>query len=171
MRIGLMVLAMFAALWAVAALQFYGGTPGLALLPIGLSLALIVYGWRGSAMVPSHGPHVGKLIALWSAVEAVAIIVTQIVLQNLHRSDLMVPFVAIIVGLHLFPLARGIPVRLYHATGAGLVLAGLIGLLLPAPERSIAVAISAALILWATVLIMVLSARRIAAGSPSLRQS
>jgi hypothetical protein len=167
MRIGLLVLTMFAAAWASVGLLVSGGARGLILLPIALSLALLACGWRGSGLVRSRGPHVGKLVGLWSAIEGVAIIVTENVLQNLHRGDLIFPSVAIIVGLHFFPLARGIPVRLYHATGAGFVFAGLVGLLLPAAERPMAVGMSAALILWATALVVVLRARQVAATSPS----
>jgi len=162
MRIGLLVLTVFAAAWASAGLLLSARPPGLILLPVALSAALLAWGWREPGTAGSRGPHVGKLVGRWSAIEGVAIFVTGNVLQNLHRGDLMVPAIAIIVGLHFFPLARGIPVRLYHATGAGLVLAGIIGLLLPAAERPMAVGMSAALVLWATALIVLLRARKTA---------
>jgi hypothetical protein len=163
MRIVLLVLTTFATAWAWAALQLSGAAPALILLPISLSLALIVSGWRGSGMVPSRGQHVGKVVALWSTIEVVAILVTANLVQYLHRDDLMFPLVAVIVGLHFFPLARSIPVRLYHGTGAGFVVAGLVGLLLPAAERPVAVGLGAALILWATALVVVLRVRPLAA--------
>lgn len=163
MRVVLVVLTVFAAAWAWAALRVSGDALGLILLPIAISLALLACGWRGSRAFPSRGPRAGKVISLWSAIEVAAILVTANVLQYLHRGDLMFPAAAIIVGLHFFPLARGIPVRLYHATGAGFVLAGLIGLLLPAAERPMAVGMSAALVLWATALVVVLRTRLVAA--------
>lgn len=165
-RIALLVLTVFAALWAWAALRFSGGAPGLVLLPIALSLALLAWGWRGAGMFPSRGSRVGKVVGLWSSIEVVALLVTANILQNLHRGDLMFPAAAIIVGLHFFPLALGIPTRLYHATGAGLVLAGLIGLLVPAAERPLVVGLSAAFILWATALVIVVRARRVMATVP-----
>lgn len=97
-------------------------------------------------MAPSQGPHVRKLVGWWSAIEVVAIIGSANVLGHLHRSDLMFSSAAIIVGLHFFPLARGIPVRLYYAAGAGMVPAGLIALLLPPSERPLTVGMSAALV-------------------------
>lgn len=166
MRIALFVLAVFAALWAWAAIQFSGGAPGLVVVPIAISLALLALGWRGSGMVPSRGRHVGRVVGLWSAIEVAALLVTANVLENIDRGDLMMPLGAIIVGLHFFPLARGIPVRFYHVTGAGLVFAGLVGLLLPAGERPMSVGIGAALILWGTALVFVLRGRK-AAASPS----
>jgi hypothetical protein len=163
MRVVLLVLTVLAAAWAWIGLRLSGGAPALVLVPIALSLALLASGWRSARMVPSRGPHVGRVVGLWSTIEVVALLVTANVLQYLHRGDLIFPAAAIIVGLHFFPLARGIPVRLYHATGAGFVLAGVAGLLLPAAERPIAVGLSAALILWATALIVVLRARQVPA--------
>ncbi len=124
MRIALVVLSIFAALWAWAAIRFSGGAAGLVVIPIAISLALLAFGWRGSGLVPSRGPHVGKVVGLWTGIEVAALVVTANVLEHSHRADLMMPLGAIIVGLHFFPLARGIPVRAYHATGAGLVAAG-----------------------------------------------
>jgi hypothetical protein len=159
-RIALVVLNVFAALWAWAGLRFSGFAPGLSLLPIVVSLALLAWGWRGVGTVPSRGRHVGRVIAVWSTIEGLALFVTANVLENLDRGDLMLPFGAIIVGLHFFPLARGIPVRLYHATGAGLLLTGIAGLLAPAAERPLLVGLGAALVLWATALVIIVRAPR-----------
>lgn len=166
-RIALLVLTLFAVAWSWAALQLSRAAPSLILIPIAISLALLAWGWRSSGLFPTRGQHVGKVVGLWSSIEVAALLVTANVLQNLHRGDLMLPLGAIIVGLHFFPLARGIPVRLYHATGAGFVFAGLVGLLLPAANRPIVVGIGAALILWATALVVVMRARQVAAASPS----
>jgi hypothetical protein len=166
MRIGLLVLVMFAAAWASLGLRLSGAATGLIFLPIAISAALLAWGWRDVGMVGSRGPHVGRVVGRWSAVEVIAILVATSVVQYLHRDDLIFPAVVIIVGLHFFPLARGIPARLYYATGAGLVLAGIVALLLPAGERANMVCLSAALILWATALAMVLRARQLAAAVP-----
>lgn len=164
-RVALLVLTAFAVAWAWAALKFSGAAPMLILVPIALSVGLLAWGWRGSGMFPSRGPHVGKVVGLWSSIEVVALLVTANLLENIHRGDLMLPIAAMIVGLHFFPLARSIPVRLYHATGAGLVFVGLVGLLLPARERPMVVGMGAALILWGTALVFVLRSRQ-AARSP-----
>ena len=112
MRIVLLVLTMFAAAWAWAALTVSGVAAGFALLPIAISLALLAAGWNGAGMVPSSGPHVGKVAGLWSGVEVIALIIAVNALQHFDRGDLMFPVAAIIVGLHFLPMARGIPVRL-----------------------------------------------------------
>ena len=131
----------------------------LILIPISLSLALVAEGWRGSRSIRSGGRRVGKVVALWSTIEVVALLVAANAVQYLDRGDLLFPAAAIIVGLHFFPLARGIPVRLYYATGAGFLAAGLGGLLVPAAQRPMAVGASAALVLWATALVVVLRVR------------
>ena len=122
-------------------------------------LALVAAGWRGSRSIRSGGRRVGKVVALWSTIEVVALLVAANAVQYLDRGDLLFPAAAIIVGLHFFPLARGIPVRLYYATGAGFLAAGLGGLLVPAAQRPMAVGASAALVLWATALVVVLHVR------------
>lgn len=160
MRVGLLVLTIFAAAWASAGLLFSGRTPGLILVPIAVSLTLLGFGWRRLGSARSAGTHVGKLVGLWSAVEGVAIFVAASVLANLHRSDLMFPAVAIIVGLHFLPLARGLPRTSYYATGAALVMTGLIALLLAAAQRPIVVGLCAALILWATAVQLIWHTRR-----------
>ena len=75
MRIGLLVLTFLAATWASAGLLVSGARPGLILIPIAVSLALLAWGWRGSELVGSSTPNVGKVVGLWSAIEGVAIFV------------------------------------------------------------------------------------------------
>lgn len=168
MRIALLVLSFFAATWASAGLLVSGETPDLILIPIALSLALVFYGWRGQHTLRPRSANAGKILGLWSAVEGLALFVTAIVLQKLDRDDLMFPAMAMIVGLHFFPLARGIPAPSYYATGGALVFAGLIGFILPPAERAIVVGMCAALILWATSLRLILLSRQVeTSSSPS----
>lgn len=162
----LLILTGFAAAWACAALRLSGGPPALLFLPIALSVALLAWGWRGSRTFAQNGRNVRKTVALWSSIEVVALVVTANLLQILGRGDLAFPLAAIIVGLHFLPLARGIPVRLYYATGAGLLLAGGAGLLVGAHERPMVVGFGAALTLWATALVVAQRARR-AQAAPS----
>ena len=163
-RIALIVLGSFAVAWSWVGLHLSGAPTGLMIAPIAVSLAIVAVGWRAAGTVPARGPRVGRLVGLWTAIEFVALFVTANILVNVHRADLMLPAGAIIVGLHFFPLARGIPVRIYNATGAGLVSLGLIGLLLPVDRRPILIGLGAAAILWATALAIIVQARRSAAA-------
>lgn len=162
MRQGMVILAVFAAAWASLALLLSGGAAPLLLLPILVSAALLASGWRASGLVPPRGPHVGRLVGLWSALEGVGILIAGYALQRLHRDDLILSATVIIIGLHFFPLARGIPARIYHGTGAALVALGFGALLLPRAQQPIAVCLGAALILWATMLVAMRDARRLA---------
>jgi len=154
----MIVLAVFAAAWACSGVLLSGGAAAFAHLPVLISGTLLAWGWRRTGMVPSRGPHVGKLVGRWSAAEGVAILIASYVLQRLHREELIFSVTVIIIGLHFFPLARGIPVPLYHATGAAFVSLGLVALLLPGAQQAVVVCLGAALILWGTVLVAMLRA-------------
>ena len=157
-RIALLVLNVFAALWAWIGLKLSGVVPAFTLLPFAVSLVLLAYGWRGAGSIPGGGSRAGKVVGLWSAIEVVALLIAANVLEHFHRPDLMLPIGAAIVGLHFFPLARGIPVKLYYATGGGLLLAAVVGFLVPVADRALVVGMGAAVVLWATALLIVLQA-------------
>jgi hypothetical protein len=162
-RIALLVLSGFAVAWSWAALRFSGAAMGLIVVPIAISLALTLAGWRDAGAVPARGSRVGRLVALWTGIEFATLFFVANVFATLHQLNLMFPAAAAIVGLHFFPLARGIPVRAYYATGTGLLAIALIGLLLPADQRPVVVGLGAALILWATVGTIIVTARQAAA--------
>ena len=161
MRTGIIVLNVFAALWGGAAIVSAHWPLWLIALPVLVSGGMI--GWAGRALAHVGARHdaarVGRLVGIWSAVEGVAILVAVNVLNAIGRGDAIGPAIAIIVGLHFLPLARGIPVRLYYATGGAIVLAGALALLLPGPERLPAAGVAAALILWASALAIILRGR------------
>lgn len=163
-RIALIVLNTFAALWAWAGLHLAGFGPGLSLLPVVVSLAILAWGWRQGAVVPARGPGVGRLIGLWTGIEYAALILVGNLVASHHRPELMLPLGAIIVGLHFIPLARGIPVRTYYATAAGLLLVGSIGLLLADKEQALVVGLGAALVLWGTAIAL---GRMVPAAEPA----
>jgi hypothetical protein len=170
-RIALLVLTVFAVVWASAAIWLSGASHGLILLALSVSLSLLAFGWESSGRVGTRGPQVGRVVGIWSTIEGLALFITANVLGNLQRADLMLPAGAIIVGLHFFPLARGMPARVYYATGSGLVLVGTVGLLLPQGSRPMIVGLGAALILWATALTIVLRTRGPAPTSHSVSRA
>jgi len=112
--------------------------------------------------------HRGRIVGIASGVEALLIFIAVNVLANMGRRDLAAPAIAIIVGLHFFPLARWLPARPYYATGAALVFVGIAGLAVPdAKVRLDAVCIAAACVLWLTGgIVLWLGRRRVAAARP-----
>ena len=159
MRNALWVLCFFAAIWAVAGVLVDGAPTWWIGPPIVLSAAILIFALRRAGGRQESAPHVGRLIGIWSAVEGVAMFVAANVLVNLHLRQAIMPVFAIIVGLHFLPLARGIPARLYYATGAGLIVVGIAALMAPPWHLPLLVGGAAAAILWASAAASVLGAR------------
>ena len=57
------------------------------------------------------GRRIGRFVGIASGVEGILIILTVNVLANIGKSELLIPIIAIIVGLHFLPLARWLPVK------------------------------------------------------------
>ena len=161
MRVAIIVLNVFAAIWGAAAILSAGYPRWLIAAPILLSVLLTA--WSGRAL--AHlGPRpdaarIGRLVGIWSAVEGIAIFAAANLLMNVGMADAIGPAIAIIVGLHFFPLAYGIPARIYYLTGGAMVLAGAAALLLSGPERLPAAGGVAAIILWASAAAIILRNR------------
>lgn len=154
---GPIILSLFGAVWAIVGLGFAGVSPLLWLVPMAIGIGMIGLVLRRSRGLvpppPEEGRRIGKLVGIWSVVEGVAIFMAITICNTLGHPEWIVSSICLVVGLHFFPLARGLPVRLYYVSGAimsVLGLAGLADLTLIAP--SIAVALGAALVLWGTVL-------------------
>jgi hypothetical protein len=154
---GPIILALFGAVWAMVGLGFAGVSLMLWLVPIVISIGMIGLVLRRSQGLvpppPEEGRRIGKLVGIWSGVEGVAIFVAITICNTLGHPEWIVSSICLVVGLHFFPLARGLPVRLYYVSGAILSVLGVAGLADLTPiAPSIAVALGAALVLWGTVL-------------------
>ncbi|WP_375397425.1 hypothetical protein [uncultured Sphingomonas sp.] len=160
MRGGIWVLGFFAALWSIAGILVEGLSPAWAVLPVAVSVGLLV--WASRQSYPDEGGsarNVGRLVGIWSAIQGVAMFVTANVLVNMDRFWAVIPACVIIVGLHFLPLARGIPVRLYYATGAAMIAIGTIALVAPAWHLPLATGLGASIVLWLSVIGLVRQAR------------
>ena len=113
MRGAIWVLNIFAAIWATIGLAGFGW-PAMA-VPIVISTALIVWASRVPARVrtAADAKRIGRLIGTWIVVQGIAIFATFALSPKLGIPDAAVPILAIIVGLHFLPLARGIPMPVY----------------------------------------------------------
>ena len=159
MRAGFWMLAVFATAWASAALLADNVGAAWLWLPWSLSGFLLVRALGDPATARPAEPHVRALVLRWSAIEVIGIIIAVRVLTILHRPDAIFAAVALIVGLHFLPLARGMPARVYHATAIGLVLAGAGGMLLPVAQHAVVIGWAGAVILWATMIARVAELR------------
>ncbi len=149
MRGGIWVLNIMAAIWGIAAIMVGRLPTWLAGVPILVSAVILFWARRQPVGTgnPAEGDHVGRVVGIATGVEGIAIFIAANVLINLHLPTLVMPAIAIIVGLHFIPLARWIPVPLYYRTGAGLVAIGGAACFFPPEHRAIATGVAAALIL------------------------
>jgi hypothetical protein len=157
MRIGIWILCFFAAAWAVAGTLLGQAPEWWFALAAAISAALVLLARRAPGLTASP-PHVRRLVRAWSAAEGIAMLAATVVLANLGRQEAIPPVLAIIVGLHFLPLAKGIPVRLYYATGAALIALGAAGLVAPALSP-VVVGWTAAAVLWASALLLIRGVR------------
>jgi len=105
-----------------------------------------------------------------NTIQWIAIPVAIVFLNIFHRADLIVPAIATIVGVHLFPLARLFRYSLHYVTGASLVVwsAASVFLLRRESIASIGALGTAAILLLSavyTLAIAVRASRRIAVSA------
>lgn len=148
MRAAITILCGFAAAWAIAGLHFLDMAQALYLVPVAISVGLLW--WSRQRQMPERtaeqNVRIRRLVLIWTGIELVAILIAYGYLSKIGHAGIIAPVIAIIVGLHFFPLARGIPSPTYIATASAMIFAGGTGLAFP-PAVTCFVA---ALVLWAT---------------------
>ena len=158
MRTGLYVLATFAAIWGMVALNGLDAPPLSFAAPVLISLALAVLiapeVFASADRVPQDGRRVARLVALWSSLQVPAILAVGAALQATGHMRLFTPGISLVVGLHFLPLAHGLPFRIYYGTGVAMILTSLAALALPGAGPTVLAGAGGALILWATILAM-----------------
>lgn len=176
--IGTFFLTFFAAFWGFASAVNMGGTVQIiayiliglvTLLFFAIGSILMRYAHTLPETLSTEDVAAGKKIWFWFGVvfgiEFVLIALTSILLSTFQLSSFITPAIALIVGIHFFPLAHLFDVPAYYITGAllsALALFALIALLTglqiagPSPYNwSLFVGIGATLILWLTNLYIV----------------
>jgi len=149
---GAIIMGFFGSVFAALtlALQFHLGGAVLAapfVLFIGIALAAAqTLRSPGRGIEPS--PRAGKAI-MWASIgEGVGLFVAANLVQNLHRPDLLLPAMALVVGLHFLPIAYAAPFRPFYALGAALILAAIAGCVVAAPLGGAVAGLAAASALW-----------------------
>lgn len=90
-----------------------------------------------------------KKALMWSSIgEGIGIFLASNIVNNLHRPDLLLPAIALVVGLHFLPIAHAASFRPFYMLGASLLLFAGIGFLVSAPLGGGIAGIAAALSLW-----------------------
>ena len=109
-----------------------------------------------------RGRQIRRRFGWISGLAGVAIFVVVLSLNLAHRPKAIPPVLAIIVGLHFFPLARLFRAPLYYATGALGCVIGVIGLLISQSSlRNSFVGIAFGLLLWLTTAMVLMQVSRL----------
>jgi hypothetical protein len=159
---GALILAFFATVWWIVGLRAAGHGPALLyIVPIVAAAVLGGVYWgvthrrgaAGGAVDSAEEARRRRLVRWASAAEGVGIFVAANVLVNIGHRDAIAPTIALIVGAHFVPLARGLPAPAYYLTAGALVGLGVIGLTIgDLPTRLTLVSAGAAGVLWLTAL-------------------
>ncbi|WP_215764571.1 hypothetical protein [Gluconobacter sp. P1D12_c] len=134
---GALIMSFFGAVFASLTLYWHLNSSGIALavpflgfLLIGLA-AIYVIRLSGDGIKPT--PKEERAI-MWSSIgEGIGLFLASNIVINLHRPDLLLPSMALVVGLHFLPIAFAAGFRPFYVLGAALIVAATVGFLMGAP--------------------------------------
>ena len=153
---GAIIMSLFAAVWWAVGVRASGhGSVPMYVVPLLVTGAIVAVALSRRAGATPESPEErarqGRLVGMASGVEGLLILVAVNVLANIKKLDFAAPVIAIIVGLHFIPLARGLPARSHYVTSVVLVALGIAGFGVPdVRQRILAVSLGAACVLWLT---------------------
>jgi hypothetical protein len=140
--------SLFAALTLAFQLHWRGamlGLPFLGFLLIALAAADVIRR-PGEGVAPSKRAE--KVIMRSSIGEGVGLFAAAQLTMSLGHPQLLLPAMAIVVGLHFLPIAYAAPFAPFYLLGAALLAGGGLGLVLPAPAGGEVAGFTAAAALW-----------------------
>lgn len=108
-------------------------------------------------------------VVMWSSVaEGIGLFLAGNIVVNLHRPELLLPAMAMIVGLHFLPIAHAALFRPFYILGAVLIVAAVVGFALGPPTGGTIAGLTAAISLWVAA---ALAVRRDRGSKEGRRQS
>ncbi|MCW1429938.1 hypothetical protein [Novosphingobium sp. JCM 18896] len=85
----------------------------------------------------------------WSSIaEGIGLFIASNIVINIHRPDLLLPAMALVVGLHFLPIAFAASFRPFYVLGTGLILGAIFGVLAGPPAGGAIAGFAAAGCLW-----------------------
>jgi hypothetical protein len=153
---GAIIMGFFGSLFAALTLSFQYHVAGAALavpfvvfVAIGLAAAYVLR-LPGPGIEPSE--RAGRVI-MWSSIgEGIGLFVAANLVMNLHRPELLLPAMALVVGLHFLPIAYAAPFQPFYVLGGALIVAAIAGALVAAPIGGAVAGLAAAGALWLAAL-------------------
>lgn len=177
MMIGTTIMFLFGAVWLL--LGIFAGRHSPAWVRISVVLAgLLIALWIGligkDVLRLSHaapqptmaekamGEQIGRRFGWVSGLEGGAIVAAIILMNVIHRPHAIAPAIALIVGLHFFPLAGVFSAPFYYFTGAVGSAIGIAGFFIPdVPLRLSFIGLAFGLLLWITSVVRLVQASRL----------
>jgi len=161
---GVLILVLSGLVWSEAALLWVGAPVWAWGGPVVVSavVAALVVRARGRLAVPdaTERRRISRIVGIASGLEGLGIFIVAAGGILFRAPGLIVPGIAVVVGLHMLPMAAKIPRAAYYFTCGALVAIGLGGLLLPMPERVLAIGLASAVVMWGTVLAVTFASRK-----------
>ena len=131
------------------------------LLPFGGFLVLAVAARRaGDGLANVTFSPTARAVLIWSTLaELLAIVVGIQIVMKYSRPDLVIPVIALAVGLHFLPIGRGVPQPRFTLLGIGLIVLAIAGFLLPPPVNMAVSGIGGCVAEWAAAWSIITSLR------------
>ena len=145
-------MSFFGSVFAALTMYWQWGFTGIALMVpflvfavIGLAAGLLIRATgRGSDL--SEG---AQRVVMWSSIaEGVGLFLAGNIVVNLHRPALLLPAMAMIVGLHFLPIARAALFRPFYILGTALILSAVAGFALGGTTGGTVAGLTSAIALW-----------------------
>ncbi len=149
---GASIMGFFGAVFASMTLCWQWHFDGIVLALPFLGFVLIGIAARHVIRLPGKGitpsPREDRAI-LWSSIgEGVGLFLAANIVMNLHRPDLLLPSMALVVGLHFLPIAFAAGFRPFYVLGMALIVAAIMGFVIEAPTGGEVAGFMAAVALW-----------------------
>jgi hypothetical protein len=170
---GAIIMSFFASVFAALTLALHYGWTGLALASPFLAFAAVALAAAVVIRRPGEGispsPKAERVI-MWSTIgEGVGLFVAANLVTNLGHRELLLPAMALVVGLHFLPIAFAAQFRPFYALGLALLGASALGFVLGPPAGGRVAGFAAAAALLAAAIIAVLRdarAKALSSGGP-----
>ena len=149
---GGLIMSFFGAVFASLTLYWQWSVTGAALALPFLAFVLIGLAALYVICIPADGikPSAKEANAImWSSMgEGVGLFLAANIVINLHRPDLLLPSMALVVGLHFLPIAFAAGFRPFYVLGFGLIAVAIIGFVVNGPSGGAFAGLMAAGALW-----------------------
>lgn len=149
---GAIIMSFFGAVFASMTLYWQWHLSGAALgLPF---IGFVLIGLAAGYVIRSPGEGIKpsakeERAIMWSSIgEGIGLFVAANIVMNLHRPDLLLPSMALVVGLHFIPIAFAASFRPFYVLGAALIVAATAGFVFEAPTGGEVAGFMAAVALW-----------------------